>query len=47
VYEGDGRVSQGCDCVGSVPCILGLVRSRVPVKVEEEVRLGGNFAARY
>jgi len=47
VDEGDGRVSQGCDGVVSVPWILGLVRSGAPVEVEDEVRLGGNFPARY
>ena len=47
MYEGDGRVSQGCDSIVSVPQILCLVRSRAPVDVEEEVRLGGNLPARY
>jgi len=42
VYEGGGRVSQGCDGVVSVPRVLDLVRSRTPVEVEEEIRLGGN-----
>ena len=47
VYEGDGRVSQGCDWVVSVPRVLELVRSRTPVEVEEDIRLGGNFPTRY
>ena len=47
VYEGDGRVSQGCDGVVSVPRVLELVRSRTPVEVEEVRRLGGNLPTRY
>jgi len=47
VDEGGGRVSQGCDGVVPVPRVLELVRSRAPVEVEEEIRLGGNFLARY
>jgi len=47
VYEGDGRVSQDCDGVVSVPRVLGLVQSRTPFKVEEEIRLRGNFPTRY
>jgi len=47
VYEGDGRVSQSCDGVVPVPLVLGLVRGRTPVEVEEEIRLGGNFATCY
>jgi len=46
VYEGDSRVSQGCNGVVSVPRVLELVRSRTPVEVEEEIRLGGNFPMR-
>ena len=44
MYEGDGRVSQSCDSVVSVPWVLGLVWSGAPVKVEEEVRLEGNLS---
>ena len=47
VYEGGCRVSQGCDGVVSIPGVLDLVRSRTPVEVKEEVRLGGNFPTRY
>jgi len=47
VYEGDGGVSQGCDGVVSVPRVLELARGRIPVEVEEEIRLGGNFPPRY
>ena len=47
VNEGDGRVSQSCDGVVSVSRVLGLVRSRTPVKVEEEIRLGCNLHTRY
>jgi len=43
VYKRGGRVSQGCDGVVSVPWVLGLVRCRAPVKVEEQVRLGGDL----
>ena len=45
--EGDGRVSQSCDGVVSVPRVPELVRSRAPVEVEEEIRLGGNCPTRY
>jgi len=37
-------VSQSCDGVVSVPRVLGLVRIRTPVEVEEKIRLGGNFS---
>jgi len=47
VYERDGRISQGCDGVVSVPRVLGLVQSGTPVEVEEEIRLGGNLPIRY
>ena len=47
MYERDSRVSQGCDGVVSVPWVLELVRSRTPVEVEEEIRLGGNLPMRY
>jgi len=47
VYEGDGRVSQSCDSVVSVPQVLVLVRSRTPVEVEEEIRFGGNLPSCY
>jgi len=47
VYEGDGRVSQGCDGVVPVPWVLGLVWGRTPVEIEEEIGLGSNFATRY
>ena len=47
MYEGDGRISQSCDGVVPVPWVLGLVRGRTPVEVEEEVRLGGNFPTRH
>jgi len=47
VYEGAGCVSQSRDGVVSLPRVLGLVRSRTPVEVEEEIRLGGNFPTRY
>jgi len=46
VYKGDGHVSQSCDGVVSVSWVLGLVQSRTPVEVEEEVKLGGNFPTR-
>jgi len=44
--EGDGRVRQSRDGVVSVPRVPGLVRRRTPVKVEEEIGLGGNFPTR-
>ena len=47
VYEGDGRIGQGCDGVVSVPRVLELVRSRTPVEIEEKIRLGGNLPTRY
>jgi len=47
VYEGDGRVSQSCNGVVSVPWVLRLVRGRTPVEVEEEIGLGGNFPTHY
>jgi len=47
VYEGDGRVSQSCDGVVSVPWVLGFVRGRTPVEVEEKIRLGGNLPTHY
>ena len=47
MYEGAGCVSQSRDGVVSLPRVLGLVRSRTPVEVEEEIRLGGNFPTRY
>jgi len=47
VYKRDGCVSQGCDGVVSVPRVLELVRSRTPVEVEEEIRLGGKLPMRY
>ena len=47
MYEGDGRASQSCDGVVSVPWVVGLVRGKTPVEVEEEIRLGGNFPMRY
>ena len=47
MYEGDSRISQGCDGVVPVPWVLGLVRGRTPGEVEEEIRLGGNFPTRY
>ena len=47
MYEGGGRISQGCAGVVSVPWVLGLVRSRVPVEVEEEIRLRGNLPTRH
>jgi len=31
----------------SVPRVLGLVRSRTPVEVEKEIRLGVNLPTRY
>ena len=43
MYKGDGRIGQGCDGVMSIPWVLGLVRSRTPVEVEEEIGLGGNL----
>jgi len=46
VYEGDGRISQSCDGIVSVPRVPGLVRGRTPVEVEEEIRLGGNLPTR-
>jgi len=47
MYEGGGGVSQSCDGVVSVPWILGLVRSRTPVMVKEEIWLRGDLPARY
>jgi len=47
MYQGGGGVGQSCDGVVSVPWILGLVRSRTPVEVEEEIGLRSNFPARY
>ena len=47
VNEGDGHVSQSCDGVVSVPRVPGIVRGRMPVEVEEEMRLRGNFPTRY
>ena len=47
MYEWDGCVSQSRDGVVPVPWVLGLVRSRTPVEVKEEIRLGGNFPTRY
>ena len=47
MYEGDGRVSQTCDGVVSVSWVLVLVRSRTPVEIEEDIRLGGNLPTRY
>ena len=47
VYEGDSRISQSRDGVVPVPWVLGLVRGRRPVEVEEEIRLGGNFPTRH
>jgi len=47
VYEGDGHVSQSCDGVVLVPWVLGIVRGRTPVEVEEQIRLGGNFPTHY
>jgi len=47
VDERDSRVSQGSDGVMSLPRIPGLVHSRTPVEIEEEVRLGGNLSMRY
>jgi len=46
VYEVEGHVSQSRDGVVSVSRVLGLVRSRTPVEVEEAIRLGGNFPTR-
>ena len=31
----------------SVPRVPGLVRGRMPVEVEDEISLGGNFPMRY
>jgi len=47
VYEGNGCVSQSCDGVVSVPRVPGLVRSRTPVAVEEEIRFRCYFPTRY
>ena len=47
MYERGGHTSPGCDGVVWVPRVLGLVRSRTPVEVEEEIRLGGNLAPRH
>ena len=46
-YDGGGGVSQSWDGIVSLPWILDHVRSRTPVEVEEEIRLGGNFPTRY
>jgi len=46
VYEGDGCVPQSCDGIVSVSWVLGLVRGRTPVEVEEEIGLGGNLPTR-
>ena len=47
MYEGGSRVRQSCDSVVSIPWVLGLVRSRTPVEVEEEIWLGGNLPMRH
>ena len=47
IYEGGGRISQGCDGVVTVSRVLGFVRSRTPVEVEKEVRLGEDLPTRY
>ena len=46
MYERGSRVSQGSDGVVSVPRVLGFVRSRTPVEVEEDVGLGGDLHTR-
>ena len=46
MYEGDGPVGQSCDGIEPVSGVLGLVRGRTPVEVEEEIGLGGNVATR-
>jgi len=35
VYEGDSHVSRSFDCVVSVPWVLGLIWSAIPIEVEE------------
>jgi len=47
MHEWDGHISQSRDGVEPVSRVLGLVRSRPPLEVEEKVRLGGNFPKRY
>jgi len=47
VHDGESLVSQSRDGLVSVPRALGLVRIRMPVKVEKEIRLGGNFPTRH
>jgi len=47
VHEGDGSVGQSRDGVVSLPRVPGLVRSRAPGEVEEEIRLEGNFPTHY
>jgi len=43
VHTGGCRVSQSCDGIVSVPWVLGLVQSRTPVEIEEEICLGGDL----
>ena len=43
MYKGDGHIGQGCDGVMSIPWVLGLVQSEMPVEVEEEIGWGGNL----
>jgi len=43
----DGRLWQGGDGIVPVPQIPGLVCSATPIKIEEEIRLGGNLSTYY
>jgi len=47
MYERGGHVSQGGDGVVSVPWVLDFVRSRAPIEVEQEVRLGSDLPTRH
>ena len=47
MHKGDSRISQSCDGVVSVPRVLGVVRSRTAVEVEEEIRLRCNLPTCY